>query len=85
MKRNFDHPELSGTLYLRVQSWVLSLLRGVLVLLCLAALAGLLLFPRAAVPLGLGMLLALGLWMGSYALEAALLSICGHSHAKLKQ
>ena len=51
-----------------------SLLRGALVLLCLAALAGLFRFPRAAIPLGLGMFLALGLWMGSYALEAALLS-----------
>lgn len=83
MKRSCDHSEPSGTLPLQIQSWVLSLLRGALVLLCLAALAGLLLFPHAAVPLGVGMLLILGLWIGSYALEAALLSLCGRSCAKL--
>ena len=74
MKRSCDGSGAPASLQLRVQSRVLSLLRNVLVLLCMAALAGLFRFPRAAIPLGLGMFLALGLWMGSYALEAALLS-----------
>ena len=74
MKRSCDHLGASGSLQLQVQGRVLSLLRGALVMLCLAALAGLFRFPRAAIPMGLGMFLALGLWMGSYALEAALLS-----------
>ena len=67
---------------LRARSLTLSALRGLLLLLALTALSGLFLLPEAAVPLGLGMVLALGLWMGSYALEAALLSACGQSHVK---
>lgn len=74
MKRSCDGSGAPASLQLRVQSRVLSLLRNVLVLLCLAALAGLFLFPQLSISLGLGMLLGLGLWMGSYAPEALLLS-----------
>ena len=58
MKRSCDGSGAPASLQLRVQSRVLSLLRSVLVLLCLAALAGLFLFPQLSIPLGLGMLLA---------------------------
>ena len=59
---------------LQAQSQVLALLRGALAGLCLAALPGLFLLPQAAIPLGFGMALSLGLWMASYILEAALAS-----------
>ena len=71
-------------LQLRARSQVLTLLLGILVGLCLAALAGLFLLPRAAIPLAIGMALALGLWMASYLLEAALSADCVHQNRKMR-
>lgn len=77
MKKSCDLPEKDSPAWrqVQVQSRVLACFRGALFLLCLAAWAGLFLFPGACVPLGLSMALSLVLWIGSYLLEAVLLFV----------